>query len=344
MPRFIRCLFLLALAVSCQTAHEVSRCGTEYAEWFSVADSMIVTISPSDGSCDTLIVDKPYRSVVCMSSTQVACLSQIGASDCICGVSGMRYITDSLVRGSGRAVEVGDLDYERVISIPAEILCASGQGGADYGRLEDFGIKVIHIYDYMENHPLARAEYIRLFGALTGRMAEADSIFRLVKQSYLETAEMAAMAAVRPVVLVNAPYRDAWYVPGRDGYFTRLVQDAGAEVAGALPGTASSIMTVEKAFSLASEADFWIHPGWAASLDELRSSNPLFGDFAVLSEGRVFNNTLRINDGGGNDYYESGSVRPDLVLQDLAAIFHPDLFGEKNNVSREGLHYYIELH
>lgn len=342
--RALKYLLLLALAVSCRAELSVGGGGAEYSRWFSLTDSSVVLISPVDGSCDTLSTVKPYSGLVCMSSTHVAALSLIGASDLVKGVSGLRYVSDSLVRASESVVEVGDLDFERVVSVSADLLCTSGQRSTDYSRLEEFGVKVVRVFDFMEDHPLARAEYVRLFGALTGKRAEADSIFSMVKEAYLKTAGLVSDVAERPFVLVNAPYRDAWYVPGKDGYFARLIEDAGAEVAGALPGTASSIMTVEKAFSLASEADFWIHPGWAASLDELRSYNPLFGDFAVLREGKVYNNTLRSNPGGGNDYYESGSVRPDLVLQDLVSIFHPECTGEKNNVSREGLHYYIELH
>ncbi len=30
--------------------------------------------------------------------------------------------------------------------------------------------------------------------------------------------------------------------------------------------------------------------------------------------------------GGGSDYFESAAMRPDLVLADLAAMFHPELF------------------
>lgn len=31
----------------------------------------------------------------------------------------------------------------------------------------------------------------------------------------------------------------------------------------------------------------------------------------------------------GNDYYESGIVRPDLLLRDLVRIFHPELVEEE---------------
>ena len=72
-------------------------------------------------------------------------------------------------------------------------------------------------------------------------------------------------------------------------------------------------------------ADVWINPGAAGSLDDIRQLDARFGDLEVLKSGYVYNNNARTNSSGGNDYWESGTVRPDLVLADLIRIFHPDL-------------------
>ena len=39
-------------------------------------------------------------------------------------------------------------------------------------------------------------------------------------------------------------------------------------------------------------------------------------------------NNARTNAAGGNDYYESAVVNPDLLLRDLVKIFHPELVEE----------------
>jgi len=335
---------LFLLTMSCRSATAVDSVGNTSAEGFELAGDAVVMISPVDGRRDTLKLSEPFSRVVCMSSTHVACLSLLGRQNAVVGVNGLRYISDSTVRHCGTVEEVGDLDFEKVISLKPQLLVASGDGMADYSRLEDFGIKVLHVYDYMEQHPLARAEYVRLFGTLTGCREAADSIFAVICARYESLSAQTASLESRPSVLVNTPYKDAWYVPGRDSYFSRLISDAGADVAGARDGVASSVMTVEKAYALSLNASFWLNPGWSRSLDELRNVHPLFGEFPVLKEGSVFNNILKAGENGGNDYYESGAVRPDLVLEDLIRIFHPELFPEKKNVSPEDLHYYIELH
>jgi len=50
-----------------------------------------------------------------------------------------------------------------------------------------------------------------------------------------------------------------------------------------------------------------------------------FKDFEPFETGRVYNNNKRTNDSGGNDFWESGVVHPEMLLADLIKIFHPDL-------------------
>ena len=44
-----------------------------------------------------------------------------------------------------------------------------------------------------------------------------------------------------------------------------------------------------------------------------------------MTKGNVYNNNARLNENGGNDYWEGGISNPNLVLADLIKIFHPEL-------------------
>jgi Periplasmic binding protein. len=124
---------------------------------------------------------------------------------------------------------------------------------------------------------LARAEYIKFFGLLTGRKELSDSLFADIRDRYLS---LVCETDTPKKVLVNIPYADQWYIPGGDNYMTRLISDAGGEVLGAVPGRfESSVISVEKAFEYAQKADFWLNPGWCSNKDQLRSVHPLFADF-----------------------------------------------------------------
>ena len=90
-------------------------------------------------------------------------------------------------------------------------------------------------------------------------------------------------------------------------------------------GNQSRPIDTEEAYRLAEMSDCWINVGSAASLRELAEIVPKFMDTRPVREGRVYNNNRRTNPSGGNDYWESGVIHPDLILQDLIRIFHPEL-------------------
>ena len=57
----------------------------------------------------------------------------------------------------------------------------------------------------------------------------------------------------------------------------------------------------------------------------MKTVNPKFADAKAVRERTVYNNNLRLTPTGGNDYWESAVVHPDMVLRDLIHIFHPEL-------------------
>jgi iron complex transport system substrate-binding protein len=98
-------------------------------------------------------------------------------------------------------------------------------------------------------------------------------------------------------------------------------------------------MSVEKAYSLSKEADCWLNVGWCHTREDLLGVNPIFKDMLRNIERNaqelgygsypvVWNDNKRVNPKGGNDIWQSGVARPDLVLRDLATILHHDDQGE----------------
>jgi len=294
----------------------------EYAEWFDIQENKAIIHSPYGGKTDTLEVVRPLRSIVCMSSSYIGFLDALGCDSVVTAVSGLAYVSDPEVRAG--AVDVGydaALDYETILKLKPDLVLTYAVSSAEPSyllKLKGLGIRTAVIHEHLESHPLARAEYIRLFGLLTGRSLQADSLFNDVRDRYLS---LVATTATPKKVLVNIPYADQWYIPGGDNYMTRLIRDAGGEVLGAAPGEfESSVISVEKAFEYAQEADVWLNPGWCSTKDQLRSVHPLFADFPVLAK-PVWNNTKLTTPGGGNAFWETGPARPDLILEDLRAIF-----------------------
>ena len=294
----------------------------EYAQWFDLQGDRAIIHSPYGAADDTLSVENPMRSIVCMSSSYIGFLDALGVDSVATAVSGLAYVSDPEVRA--QAVDVGydaALDYETILKVKPDLLLTYAVSAAEppyLAKLRELGIRPAVIHEHLESHPLARAEYIKFFGLLTGRKALADSLFAEIRDGYLA---LVVETDTPKKVLVNIPYADQWYIPGGDNYMTRLIRDAGGEVLGAVRGRfESSVISVEKAFEYAQKADFWLNPGWCATKDQLRSVHPLFADFPVIDK-PVWNNTKQSTPGGGNAFWETGPARPDLILQDLRAIF-----------------------
>ena len=316
-------LLLLSLLVSCgRNVHTPVPGGMEYAQWFDLQGDRVIIHSPYGATDDTLVVDGPLRSIVCMSSSYIGFLDALGCDSVVTAVSGLAYVSDPEVRV--QAEDVGydaAQDYETILKVKPDLLLTYAVSAAEppyLAKLRELGIRTALIHEHLESHPLARAEYIKLFGLLTGRAALADSLFAEIRDRYLS---LVVETDSPKSVLVNIPYADQWYIPGGDNYMTRLIQDAGGEVLGAVPGRfESSVISVEKAFEYAQKADFWLNPGWCATKDQLRSVHLLFADFPVLGK-PVWNNTKQSTPGGGNAFWETGPAHPDWILQDLRAIF-----------------------
>ena len=319
--RFLKITILAALlAVSCRRAVPSPEGGMAYARWFTLTPGGDVVLLSPDGGSDTIRVCAPMERLVCMSTSYIGFLEAIGAEDAVAAVSGLDFVGNGTVRD--RAVDVGydaALDYEAILRLQPDLFLTYIVSAAEppyLAKLRELGIPVAVIREHLESHPLARAEYVKLFGALTGRQAQADSVFREVSLRY----DSLRVTDRKVKVLVNIPYRDQWYIPGGDNYMTRLIADAGGEVLGAVPGqVSSSVISVEKAYAFAQEADIWLNPGWCRTRSQLAGVHPLFSSFPVL-EKEVWNNTLQTTPGGGNLFWESGPVRPDLILDDLVRI------------------------
>lgn len=330
MYKKILCLSIAGLALAACAPRREAPVQMEYARWFTLTeDGRPVVLSPDGSAPDTL---SPASRIVCMSSSYVGFLDAVGAAENVVGVSGLRFLDNPAVK----AAEVGydaALDYETIVALKPDLFLTysvSGTRPLYLDKLRELGIRTAILSEHLESHPLARAEYVKLFGALTGHRAEADSVFSAVRDRYLSLVRETPHCKV----LINIPYADQWYIPGGDNYMTRLIRDAGGELLGAVPGRqASSVIDLETAYGYAREAQFWLHPGWCGTKAQLRAVHPLFDRFPVL-EKSVWNNTLQATPGGGNRFWETGPVRPDLVLEDLTRIF---------SGSEGPMHYYKEL-
>lgn len=285
---------------------------------------------------DGQVVHGDAKRIVVMSSTHIAMLDAVDATDRIVGVSLIDYICNPRIQGGRDSIGdigyEGNVNYELLMSLEPDLVLIYGLNGANpmEGKLSELGMPYMYVGDYLEEDPLGKAEWLVALSEIVGRREAGARIFAGIPQRYNELKKKVADAReAAPKVMVNTPYGDSWHVPSTQSYAVRLITDAGGDyIYGKNTGNSSVPIDLEEAYRLVSEADVWINVGTAASLDDVKGMCPKFTDTPCFTDGMVFNNNLRTNASGGNDYFESGVVHPDIVLRDLVRIFHPDLVNE----------------
>jgi iron complex transport system substrate-binding protein len=301
-------------------------------KWYLIPEGGIIPsfIDTSD------VIRVPVKKIICMSTTHLSMISALDKEGSVVGFSGTRFIyAPGLIQNvsKGYIREIGyddNLNKELILKLDPDLVMVYGIGSesAGYiGKLKEMGIKVVYNADYLETDPLGKAEWIKLMGALYAREEIADSIFSTIENEYnnLKTF-IRANAAERPSVLLGLPFKDTWYISPGNSYISALISDAGGKYLWQNTESSVSMPTgLENVFLKALAADYWLNSGSANSLDEIMSVDPRLTRLPCFKSGNVFNNIRRTNTGGGNDYWEGGCLKPQIILRDIASILHPGL-------------------
>ena len=191
---------------------------------------------------------------------------------------------------------------------------------------------------YNDTAEYMKSEWVVVAAEIAGLRTEGSRLFAAIPERYERLRALAQQTAARPRVMLNTPYRDTWFMPARNSYMVRLLEDAGARyVFEENTATQTLPIDIEQAYYLTSKSDFWLNVSGCNTLDEVRRQNPRLADTPPVREGRVYDNNRRRNAAGGSDFWESGVLRPDRVLADLVHIFHPELS------ETDELYYYRQL-
>lgn len=358
----INLLVLALLFTSCKNAVKDERTaantlGNDYAKFFTYSDSsdkfdfQIVESWSSSGenvtrySIDT--AHSPIKRAVCMSTSHIAYMAALGLEDKIVGVSGRQYISNKKIlekMDRGEILDIGyegSLNYEYLLRLKPDVVFTygiTGENNVYITKIKELGINVIALSDYLEDHPLGKLEYLKLFGRMFNCSNRSDSLYNAIKERYISIRTIAQGVGNRPKVLLNAPWKEIWYIPGQENYMSVLIDDAGGDPILSKPAESKSASySLEEVYKQSITADYWLNPNNYSSIEELKNSNPLFKNIPSLKSGKVYNNIKRETVQGGSDFWETGVIEPDVILNDLISILHPEL------KSSHELVYYLHL-
>jgi iron complex transport system substrate-binding protein len=268
------------------------------------------------------------------SATHFGFLDLLGETDKVTGVCDASYIYNPYILKcveEGRVKDLGDafnLDIERLLLLNPQVVMTSAYNAEDENskRMRQTGLTLLYNIEWQESSLLGRAEWIKFVAAFFDKAALADSIFGQVADRYNDIKNQAAgLMSSAPAMLSGQDFRGTWSMPAGQSFNARLFQDAGVRYYYAGNDASGSISTsIEEALLHFSEAEVWVNVQ-ASTLEELEKTDKKYRLFKAYQSGNVYNTLKRSTATGGNDYWESGVARPDLLLSDMIKISHPSL-------------------
>ena len=307
----------------------------------------------------------PLKRVAALSTSQVGYLLRLGLRDNIVGVSDGNYIVDSTLyyrtqRGSsdsGSAAKfVESIGYdadalEKLMALSPDLIFDFTTGG-DYDNYEQIArtsLPLMLTSEWQEMSPLAKLEWIKLYGILFGIRPLADSIYEQEKNKY-ETLKKLIAASVTndniypkategrdpiahsplptsnflpptkscPRVLAGMSYGGVWHAPGGKSFTANLIRDAGGCYVWASDTSRELNLSFEQVYALADSVDAWVNPSMFATADEIVALEPRVKNIKAFKEKNVFQNDGRRGIGTGNDFYEDAVTRPAELLWNFA--------------------------
>ncbi|MDX2360229.1 MAG: ABC transporter substrate-binding protein [Crocinitomicaceae bacterium] len=315
-----------------ETSKEFIEIPIEYAEHFklNVTDDgyELIILNPNTGEIDEQFIIDPTidRKIIGLTTTLNGMLNALSASDQLVGVTSMQYVYDSEIIerfNKNEITEFGDettFSVEKIIASTANTIFYSGFGD-DFphrDKLEKFNFSIFPIYDWREQHPLGKAEWIKVVGILVNREQEALDYFATIEQEYLRISAIAQSANTRPSVVSGGVYGDIWFAPSGDSYMAKLINDAGANyVYHDQEGTGSIERSIEQILLDNQHTNFWINPGFMTKASVLET-NPHSDHLEAFDNVYCYSPNI-------NKFWENGAIEPHLVLSDLIHIFHPEI-------------------
>lgn len=292
--------------------------------------------TPAPESVDLPIISIPVQKAVSLSTTHLGMFKILDAFDQLKGIERKQYVSNPTVIemvDAGKIIEVepsGTLNVETIIDMETEVVLGVGYPNSQnesFQQLQRLNIPVVLNADWQEVDLLGRAEWVKLLAVLLNKEALVNQKFAEIEEEFQSVLDLIAEKVKEaPLTITGIAQGDAWHVSGGKSFAYNMLKIARANYPWKDDNSTGSIkLSFETVYEIGLNADFWIAPGSARTLENIRERDPRYMDFKSYKNKTIYNVFGRNIEGGGNDYYETGVIEPHIVLKDVVKIFHPEL-------------------
>lgn len=280
---------------------------------------------------DKTVIRTPVKNVIAYSSTQWSVFLELDEINRVKGILESNYTDNPEIKrliAEKKIEDVGietSLKTEVAINLHPDLILYTPYSTVPKTEIGDLtGGVMFPFADYLENHPLGRAEWLKLIGFLTCREEDTDRWFNDIVTRYDSLKCLCNDVDYRPTVFSDLPFEGQWYLPGGASYIAQIFHDAGAEYVWRDNNSAASMpVDAETVLSKARDADFWRimnSTNTYYSYDRLAAENELYTYFKAYKDRNIL--VCDIRESG---YFEKSEYEPDLLLKDFVLAFHPEL-------------------
>ena len=268
--------------------------------------------APPDLKSDIIVLKQPIENIYLVASAVMDMFVSLNALDRV-GFSGLKE--DSWYIDEARdAMERGEIlhagsyaapDYEQIVSKGCGLAVENTMiyhTPEVKEQLEKLKVPVLVDYSSYESHPLGRTEWVRLYGALTGKEEEAKVAFEKEVEAFetVEQGEKTGSTVAFFYITANGEIN----VRRSSDYLPKMIEMAGGsyvfEHLGDEEDTASSNVTMqmEEFYAAAKDADYIIYNSTTteelSSIEDLLEKSSLLERFSAVQEGHVYCTTKNL--------------------------------------------------
>lgn len=282
----------------------------------------------------TQIIRTPVKRIVVTSTSHIPLLELLNEETTLVGFPSTNFISSkktrklveqNLIKELGKGEQI---NTEILLDIAPEMVMsfAVDKPNKSFINIQKMGVPILLNGDWLEETPLARAEWLKLFGAIYQKEKEADSIFNHIQIEYNKAKKIALSAKTKPTILSGSIFQDVWYLPAGESFIATYFKHAQTNYLwNDTKGTGSLSLNFENVLNKGQHAEFWIGCSLFENKEKLLNGNPHYKQFSAFTNENVYTFANNKGETGGLFYFELGPIRPDLLLKDIIKITHPEL-------------------
>ena len=263
-----------------------------------------------------VVVDR-NRGFVTTSTTHVHLLEEGAGLDGWRGCTSLKYLRNERVLAWADSTAVRDVSGDGGLN--AEVITVVNPGSILTGPNQDLAERNwpwVPVTEYLEPHPLGRAEWMVPLAWLVGDSTAGAEAFRAVEARYAAATKVPVGHGKR--VFTGSVADGVWHAPGKGSFVAQWIKDAGGTYALETVDDQSNVaLSLESMLELVSKTDAWVlvtYDNDGVNERDVLAMDPRHAEVMKAVDEVWVCNTAEV------DYFGEVVAHPEWVLEDLAAL------------------------